>query len=181
MSVQNHDIFGFIKPYLDAHTLGINAIAELLQECGYKVIVGDDTIEKATLDFHKEYHQELIKRWIESNNINRLGLSYRLDTDDAVKIVGQFIHFLREQGMLQYQGTIKTLYFAGLPKTCAIIEKQFNGLVKTFKGGESIVETLSIIGVPQSRIQKRLSKGIATTKNVMNSGNRSSIPNTMKR
>lgn len=33
------DIFAFIKPSLDAHTLGINSAAELLRDCGYQVIL----------------------------------------------------------------------------------------------------------------------------------------------
>lgn len=166
MKLEHHDVFGFVKPYLDAHTLGINTIAELLRECNYKVIIGDEDIEKATLDFQIEYHKKIIKKWIESNNISRLGLSYRLDTDDAIKIVGQFVHFLRENEMLHYQGgPIKTLYFAGLPKTCELIEKEHKGLIKTFKGGESTFETLSIIGVPEERIPKTIIEGNEYDKN----------------
>lgn len=160
MSLTPHDVFGFIKPYLDAHTLGIHTISELLKECGYTVVVADESIEKAVLDFQKAFHQDMIKKWIQTHRISRLGLSYRLDSDDALKIVGQFIHFLRQHEMLHYQGgSIKALYFAGLPKTCNMVEKEFKGLVKTFKGGESIYETLSIIGVPEERIPKMIIEG----------------------
>src|SRR5690554_3837501 len=132
MSLTPHDVFGFIKPYLDAHTLGIHTISELLKECGYTVVVADESIEKAVLDFQKAFHQDKIKKWIQTHRISRLGLSYRLDSDDALKIVGQFIHFLRQHEMLHYQGgSIKALYFAGLPKTCNMVEKEFKGLVKT--------------------------------------------------
>ena len=40
--ISSEDIFGFIKPVVDVHTMGVYTIANLLRVCGYKVIVAKD-------------------------------------------------------------------------------------------------------------------------------------------
>ena len=47
MIVENSEIFGLIKPKVDAHTLGIHNAADLLKDCGYKVILADEGMEIA--------------------------------------------------------------------------------------------------------------------------------------
>ena len=42
-----NDIFGFIKPLVDVHTMGIFTMANLLRDCGYKVFVANDDVAKA--------------------------------------------------------------------------------------------------------------------------------------
>lgn len=154
------DKFAFIKPSLDAHTLGINSAAELLRDCGYNVIIGDETIAKALNDIRYEVNKEIILDWIKGNKITQIGISYRLDQDDAVNIVGYLMNTLESNDMLHYQGgPIKSVFFAGLPKSCEIIDRQYKGFIKTFKGGESVRETLVNMGVPEERIPKYIMEG----------------------
>ena len=54
MSAIDTDVYAFIKPSLDAHTLGVNAAAELLRDCGYSVIVGNESIQNAMNEFKYE-------------------------------------------------------------------------------------------------------------------------------
>ncbi len=154
------DIFAFVKPSLDAHTLGVNSAAELLRDCGYKVIIGDEVIAKAMNDFKYEMNQKIVLDWIKSNEINRIGLSYRLDEDEAVNMVGHFMSELRSSNFLSYQGgPIKAVYFGGLPKASEIMEKEHKGFVRTFKGGESVRESLAKMDVPEERIPKDIMEG----------------------
>ena len=51
-------VYGFIKPTLDAHTLGITTAADLLTGCGYQVIIGDAEVSLAL----NEIQYEKIKR-----------------------------------------------------------------------------------------------------------------------
>jgi len=154
------DIFAFIKPSLDAHTLGVNSAAELLRQCGYKVIIGDDAIDKAMNDFRYEANRKLVLDWLRENRINRIGISYRLDQDEAVKMMGYFMHELESNGMLHYQGgPIRGVFYGGLPEGCRKIEKEHKGFVKTFMGGESVRETLTKMGVPEERIPKDIMEG----------------------
>lgn len=154
------DVFAFIKPSLDAHTLGVNSAAELLRQCGYKVIIGDDAIDKAMNDFRYEANRKLVLDWLRENRINRIGISYRLDQDEAVKMMGYFMHELESNGMLHYQGgPIRGVFYGGLPEGCRKIEKEHKGFVKTFMGGESVRETLTKMGVPEERIPKDIMEG----------------------
>jgi hypothetical protein len=160
MNIMDHDVFAFIKPSLDAHTLGVNSVAELLNDCNYKVIVAEKSIEDAMNNFKYEVNKNLIFNWLKYQKVTRIGLSYRLDQDEAVKMVGQFVKELRDANMLAYQGgNIQSLYFAGLPSTCEIIKKEHNGLVTTFSGGETIRETLVKLGIPEYRIPTDIVEG----------------------
>ena len=45
--VVSNDVFGFVKPRVDVHTMGIYTIANLLRDCGYKVILAKDDVNEA--------------------------------------------------------------------------------------------------------------------------------------
>jgi len=152
--------YGLIKPALDAHTLGINSAAELLRECGYDVLIADDYIAEAMNDYKHEVRRRVVVEWIKEKNVNRLGLSYRLDQEDAVRMVGYLIEELKKARLFKFQdGQIEYIFFAGLPKACDEIEREFGGLVKTFVGGESARETLLKMGVPEQRIPSDIYEG----------------------
>lgn len=155
-----NNTFAFIKPASDAHTLGVTTIAELLKDCGYDVVVADEEIEHILNDIRYEINQDKLIEWFKANKINNIGISYRLDEDVAVSIVGHLMKALRENNMLKYQGgPIDVVMFGGLPKSCDMIQKEHRGYVKTFKGGESITETLSKLEVPKERIPQYLIEG----------------------
>ncbi len=149
----NNTKYGFIKPAVDAHTMGIVSVAELLRDCGYEVLIADDPVAGAMNDYRHELRRRLVVDWIAENEIERLGISYRLDRHDAVNMVGFLIEELKKAGLLKYQGgRIDSIFFGGLPDTCELINKEFKGLVETFIGGESATETLLKLGVPPEKI-----------------------------
>lgn len=157
---KNQGIYGFIKPALDAHTMGVNTAAELLRECGFEVLIADERISKAIGEYRHEASRRKVLDWILANNISHLGISYRLDKDDAVRMVGYLLEELKSSNLLSYQdGPIKHIYFAGLPVSCEAIEKEFGGLVKTYMGGESAQETLIKLGVPEDNIPSDIVQG----------------------
>jgi len=140
--------------------MGVNSVAELLRDCGYKVVMADSEIAQALNNFRYEKCRKIVLDWLRSIGINRIGLSYRLDRDEALNMVGYFINELKNNGMMHYQGgPIKAVYFGGLPETCDIIEKEYKGFVITFKGGESAAETLQKMGVPRERISRDITEG----------------------
>lgn len=160
MRVAQSDVFGFIKPSLDAHTIGVNAVAEILKECGYKVLVADRRINAAMNNFRYEENRKIIFDWIKEHRISRIGFSFRLDEDEAVDLFGYLMYELEQGQMFYYQnGPIKGIYFAGLPKACEKVEKKYKGFVKTFMGGEPLSQTLKTLGVPESAIPKDIREG----------------------
>lgn len=147
--------YGFIKPALDAHTLGLTSISEYLKECGFEVIIGDNTMSEALNEYQVENKRKLIVDWILKHQFDGIGISYRLDHDDALDMVGYLIEALKDKQAWFYQGgPVEQLYFGGLYPTCQVLSERYEGLVTTFSGGESIKESLLKLQVPLERIPK---------------------------
>ena len=66
------DVFGFIKPLVDVHTMGMFTMANLLRDCGYKVYVAPDDVNQAAENIQKLNNYGLVKKWIIDNHINIL-------------------------------------------------------------------------------------------------------------
>ena len=140
--------YGFIKPAIDAHTLGINAAAELLRTCGCDVIIAEDFVAEAMNDYLYEVKRQVVVDWMIRESISRLGISYRLDRK------------MRKNRLLHYQGgPVDAVCFAGLPEACQLMEQEFDGLVSVFQGGESDRETLGMLGVPEEKIPMEIREG----------------------
>ena len=160
MIVENSEIFGLIKPKVDAHTLGIHNAADLLKDCGYKVILADEGMEIALNEISCESRTKELIRWIRDNRITRLGISYRLDPKDAETMMGYLVEGLKKDRLFHFQGgCLRGITFAGLPDSCNRMEKQWEGLVATLSGGESPSDTLTLLGVPGDRIPAELREG----------------------
>ena len=160
MFATEKDIFAFIKPALDAHTMGLNTAAELLRDCGYTVIIADDSISNAISEYRSEASRKKVVDWIIANKVTNVGISYRLDKDDALNMVGYLLEALKTSNLLSYQGgPIRNIFFAGLPVSCEAIGKDFDGLVKTYVGGESAQDTLLKLGVPEEKIPRDIIEG----------------------
>lgn len=151
------DVFGFIKPLIDVHTMGIYTMANLLRDCGYKVVIAKDEINEAIENLRKVNNYSLLKHWIESNNINRLGFSYRMDPKDGCDYFMILYEQLKSYNMLIEQGgPIKELSFAGLPDTCELVKQKTDGKVLTFPGNETPIISLQKFGVPENLLPTSL-------------------------
>ncbi len=163
--------FGMLKSLLDAHTMGVHAASALLSDCGYKVIIAPTQIEDAVSRIASETSQKLILDWIRTNNITNLGISYRLDPDDAVQLVGRIVYMLKKNGLYESSDSIvQSIHFAGLKPACDKVEAEYGGRIKTFRGGESAEETLLVMGVPADQIPKTIKDGCQYDKDLYNFG-----------
>ncbi|MCQ2512249.1 MAG: cobalamin-binding protein, partial [Lachnospiraceae bacterium] len=163
--------FGMLKSLLDAHTMGVHAASALLSDCGYKVIIAPTQIEDAVSRIASETSQKLILDWILANNITNLGISYRLDPDDAVQLVGRIVYLLKKNGLYESSDSIvKAIHFAGLKPACDKVETEYDGRIKTFRRGESAEETLLIMGVPSKQIPKTIKEGCQYDKDLLKFG-----------
>ncbi|MGI6090045.1 MAG: cobalamin-binding protein [Saccharofermentanales bacterium] len=152
-----NNIYGLIKPANDAHTLGLQSAAEHLEECGFPVVIADSNIQAALADYRDASAREIIIDWILENQITRLGISYRLDQADGVRLLGYLYEEVKRWRLLDFQGgSIDLIFFAGLPETCAAIAKEINGPLVCFQGGESVRETLALMKVPPELIPQYL-------------------------
>ena len=154
------NVFGFLKTSLDAHTMGIEAIASLLNECGYIAHIAPNDVEAAMTHIYVENQYKIILQWIRENDISFLGFSYRLDPYDAVRSFGKLIYILRENGYYEnLDARIKDVCFSGLLPACDMIREEYNGHIITFAGGESPEESLLKLGIPFDFIPNHVKSG----------------------
>ncbi|MBD3413841.1 MAG: cobalamin-binding protein [Candidatus Aminicenantes bacterium] len=151
-------IYGFLKSGLDAHTLGISHISQLLQECGFKTFISDSEISSAVDKLSHPHHFEIIKKWILQNHITHLGFSYRLDPQQGLNAFGTLVTRIENDSRLSLHknGIIKHIYFAGLPEACELVRKEFQKRFPTFQGDETPIETLEMLDVPKALIPKSI-------------------------
>lgn len=153
----SNDIFGFIKPMVDVHTMGVYTIANLLRDCGYKVVMAKDDINSAVEKINKINNFSLVKKWLEENRINRLGFSYRLDPKEGCDYFMSLYSLLQAHNMFVEQGGfIKEVSFAGLPDTCEMVKGKTDGKVLVFPGDEPPVVSLKMYGIPDELLPEAL-------------------------
>ncbi|MFA5573957.1 MAG: hypothetical protein WC994_02760 [Brumimicrobium sp.] len=153
-------VFGLVRPENDIHTLGISAVGELIEDCGYKVVMGDANVVHSIIHLENINQRSFLKKWIDENSINRIGFSYRLDPKDGQRLFGKFYSFLEsEELLLKDGGSIHDVFFAGLPNTTKLIEREYGNEILTFIGDETPFETLIKLNIPKNRIQSQLLEG----------------------
>ena len=76
-------VFGFVKPAIDAHSLGMFSLAEIIKECGYTVVLADTEINSALENLSSKKNLSVFLRWLKNNRITDIGFSYRLDPNDG--------------------------------------------------------------------------------------------------
>ncbi|MFQ6108907.1 MAG: cobalamin-binding protein [Candidatus Aminicenantales bacterium] len=150
--------YGLVKSALDAHTLGISHVSQLLEECGMEVVIADSSIAEAVDHILDIRFFGIFKDWILKNRITHLGYSYRLDPRQALDSFRRLIHRIGTDGKLSpgKGGLLRRIFFAGLPEACECVEKEFAGRFPTFRGDETPVETLEKLGVPGNLIPQSI-------------------------
>lgn len=157
--------FGFLRSSLDAHTMGIFSAAVLLARCGQRVAIADEAVcgaaaSAATMEDPE--NRALIKTWLRDNGVTRLGFSYRLDPRSGAEIFSRLVELLRSEGMFSGRsGHLQAVYFAGLPAACEMVRAGIPDVAGFFSGDENALDTLKILGVPQTLLPRAVSAGLA--------------------
>lgn len=142
-----------MRPAIDAHTLGIASLANLLEGCGYRVHVADRSIADAVNGLQRPGRCSRLMEWVASSSITRIGLSYRLDPRDAGRFMGRLRHCLISGSLYGEPGSqVRTLYFAGLPDACDRVKMLGDMSIVLFSGPETDRQTLARLGVPAQRV-----------------------------
>lgn len=150
-----NEVFGFIKPYIDVHTLGITTISHLLRDSGYRAFIAPAEISEAIVNIQKINNFYILKKWILDNHITRVGFSYRLDPQEACDYFCRLYYQFQEHKMFAEKGgCIRGIFFAGLPDACRLVKKELGNDFLTFPGDETPVESLKMLGVPESKFPK---------------------------
>ena len=148
------EIFGFIKPSIDAHSLGISTISNLLIECGYNVFIAPLEVSQIITDIQRKENFSVFQKWIFANKITQFGFSYRLDPMQAKKYFCDIFFQLRYNKMfVEDGGTIQRIFFAGLTDSCNLVQQELGQDLLVFPGGESPATSLRMLNVPEKKFQ----------------------------
>lgn len=143
MELNENAIFGFLKPEVDVHILGISTMANILRDCGFTVNIASGEVMKAAEDIRKVNNSSLVVKWILENHITVLSFSYRLDPQEGVAYFTALMNQLKEYRLLKKDGgPIELVSFAGLPDTCNLVKATFSDDIVVFPGDETPVESL---------------------------------------
>jgi hypothetical protein len=155
------DCVGLARPALDAHTLGLTSLAQLLGECGHRCVLADGPTSLCLNAPEAPDSLDAVSHWIEANAITALGLSYRLDPEEGVRFAAALMKGLRTRRILKKDGgPIRAVFFAGLPKTCALVRQNVAEVTATFEGDETAAETLERLGVNPAVIPPELTTSV---------------------
>lgn len=161
-TITRTDVFGLVRPAVDAHTLGISSVAEILADCGYASVIADAGVCAAFARPEAPAHLAAIERWLREHRIACLGFSYRLGPAEGADCFARLVHHLKARRLLADQGgPLRKLFFAGLPETCARVKAQVPELSGIFIGDETPAETLRILGIPPSALPREVAEGAA--------------------
>jgi len=148
--------YGLLKSGLDAHTLGLSHLAQLLRSCGFTAIIADAQVCGAVDAIDKPEQYARLQNWLEANRITHLGFSYRLDPSQAVWTFHRLMERIDNDAFLSREGLLRNFYFAGLPESCRRIRREFHDRIPTFEGDETAIETLRRLGIPDKLIPKTM-------------------------
>lgn len=155
--IDRGDCFGLARPAVDAHTLGLTSLAQMLSDCGYQCILSDSKISTCLNAPEAPGNLDCLSRWIKDHRITILGFSYRLDPQDGVRSIARLVNGLKARRLLKEMGgPIRAIFFAGLPQTCKLVRDMIPEVSAVFKGDETASETLERLGVDASAIPEEL-------------------------
>ena len=161
-TLKKSDRFGLVRPAVDAHTLGIISVEQILHDCGFATVVADAATCEAFGTPQSPTSAAAIERWLRENRVTVLGFSYRLDPQEGPAVFERLVHELKSRRLLVAQGgPIGALYFAGLPTACRIVKERVPEANGVFCGDETPAETLGILGVNAKAIPNELAEGIS--------------------
>jgi hypothetical protein len=160
--IRHDDVFGLLRPAIDAHTLGLISVGQLLDDCGYRTVVAGAEVSEAAGSPEKSESMALLERWIREHHITRLGFSYRLDPRDGADVFGRLLRQLERHRLLAARGgPLLGVCFAGLPEACELVAREHGERVVVFCGDETPGETLDRLGVPPERRPREMTEEIA--------------------
>lgn len=155
------DRFGLVRPGMEAHTLGINSVQQLLEQCGIAAVIADASICSAIDRPQLPQSVSEVEQWLRGQRITMLGFSYRLDPEQGAELFARWTHHLKVRRLFDEQGgPLRGLFFAGLPQACKLVCKRVPEVSGVFAGDETPSETLAVLGIESTRVPAEISGGI---------------------
>ncbi len=162
VQTKKSDRFGLVRPGVEAHTLGINSVQQLLEQCGITAVIADANVCSAIDRPHLSESVSDVEQWLRVHRITMLGFSYRLDPEQGADFFAHWTHHLKERRLFVEQGgPLRGLFFAGLPQACELVCNRVPEVSGVFAGDETPSETLAVLGIETTWVPSEISGGIA--------------------
>lgn len=159
--VGKEDVFGLLHPAVDVHTLGILSFSQVLDQCGIRSWIADEDVSQDLELIARGAGGRYLRAWLRNKGISLLGLSYRLDSADALRVYSALREFLKREKLLSSDGGhVRGLFFAGLPEACEAVLQRFPDTAEVFLGDETPHETMEKLGIPQELMPLSMSEGL---------------------
>ena len=159
--ISRDDVFGLLHPSIDVHTLGIISFSQVLEQCAVRSWIADEELSHELEALSRGGGGRLLRAWIRNKGISLIGLSYRLDPQDALRTYAALRDFLTsEKLMAKDGGTLRGIFFAGLPEACAAVLERFPDTDEVFVGDETPHETMRKLGIPEELMPVSMSEGL---------------------
>jgi hypothetical protein len=164
--MQNHlgigDRFAFLRPDNGPRSAGFSSIEQVLFDCGIVIVPDDQLIDKAVWRVSDQDSIRGIRDWIKAKGITAIGFVCMLDPDESLRIFSDFMNALGiMRAHISEGGSLHSVYFAGSPKACSLVEERFPQISGILRGDESPGETLDLLGIPRSLLPERSARCIA--------------------
>jgi hypothetical protein len=165
------DRIGILHPSIDACRLGLASMERLLSACGIVTVSAGPEVNDAALRAEEPACARIVRDWIKGAGLTALGYSSWLDPEEGLRLFASFMGALHSVHALASEGGgIRTLFFAGLPRTCELVGERFPQVAALFRGEESPSETLELLGLPVSLLPAELEQGFAYDEGLMSFG-----------
>ncbi len=145
--------FGILRPPVDAHSLGVSIIIELLRGCGIRAVVAEGEVRESLARLDDPAAARVLAEWARGERLSALGFSWRLDPEEGLRHFAGLVEVLRAAALIGGDSApLRALYFAGLPAACDLVQARFPFVAGVFRGDETAAESLQILGLGGIRL-----------------------------
>ena len=147
-SLHKGERFGILRPPVDAHSLGVSVIVELLRACGIKTIEAVGEVRESLARLEDPHAARVVAEWARGERLSAFGFSWRLDPEEGLRHFAGLVEVLREAALIgSASAPIRAFYFAGLPAACDLVLDRFPFVTGVFRGDETASQSLEILGL----------------------------------
>ncbi|HUX39704.1 MAG TPA: hypothetical protein VMV83_00945 [Rectinemataceae bacterium] len=171
LALQKGERIGFFQSSAKSRLQSLDAVADLLQSCGIKVLSPEGDILRHAARIHDPSSARIIAEWSRRERISAICYEWNLDPEEGLRRLASLIELLQAEGLVLGSGApIRLFFFAGSPSTCDLVRKRFPFVSGLFRGDETAAEILVILGLQGNSVPASMAADIGYDEDRMSFG-----------